>query len=396
MRTCPLSEIEKAIDVFDFHSQSAIEQFLAKPLTDAMRDQIRLAQDSGGLGLTKSKEHFLAAHLGSLVAVRDTVKLILGVGENDPLPYIDSLRDKAIVELNQRVKPADAIPLPITKDIAKKLTQANLSKRIGSRQLQLLQGRFANDNLQLARLSAVSQKQSGAFLTATLGYGNGPSMDDQHFMVALLHRIGFQFVDENHICPHDHKSTQHAGLLNSHFQNCKFKGNLIRRHDALKFQLAATARKVGIRVELEPLMLIPDAAHQHQRPADIFLQQYFEGRNVAVDVTFVNPLLPDVLTGTIKNAKFAANDRERKKSEKYRANLDTHGIGFRPFAMTTYGGFGDHALTFIHELATVISRNEDTQIGTEMKRIYEHLSIVAHNSFADAIIDRIGLRFQQV
>jgi len=143
-------------------------------------------------------------------------------------------------------------------------------------------------------------------------------------------------------------------------------------------------------------MLIPDAAHQHQRPADIFLQQYFEGRNVAVDVTFVNPLLPDVLTGTIKNAKFAANDRERKKSEKYRANLDTHGIGFRPFAMTTYGGFGDHALTFIHELATVISRNEDTQIGTEMKRIYEHLSIVAHNSFADAIIDRIGLRFQQV
>jgi hypothetical protein len=63
--------------------------------------------------------------------------------------------------------------------------------------------------------------------------------------------------------------------------------------------------------------------------------------------------------------------------------------------MTIYGGFGDHALGLIHELATTISRNEDTQIGTEMKKIYEQLSVVAHRSFADAIINRIGLRFQQ-
>jgi hypothetical protein len=220
-------------------------------------------------------------------------------------------------------------------------------------------------------------------------------MGDQHFMVALLHRIGFEFVDENHICPHDHKTTKLAGRLNTHFQNCGFKGNLIRRHDDLKHQLAAIARNAGIHVTLEPLMLIPDIVHQHQRPADIFLQQYFEGRNVAVDVTFVNPLLSDVLTGTIQSAKFAANDRERKKSEKYRDNLDSHGIGFRPFGMTIYGGFGDHALGLIHELATTISRNEDTQIGTEMKKIYEQLSVVAHRSFADAIINRIGLRFQQ-
>ena len=107
------------------------------------------------------------------------------------------------------------------------------------------------------------------------------------------------------------------------------------------------------------------------------------------------PCLLDVRAATIKKTSFATNDRERKKSEKYRVNLAALSIGFRPFAMSTYGGFGDNALNLIHELATAISRIEETQIGTEMKKIYEQFSIVAHHAIAEAIIDRAGLRDQR-
>ena len=123
------------------------------------------------------------------------------------------------------------------------------------------------------------------------------------------------------------------------------------RHHAVQECILSLCRSASVPAKREVLI---DTSGQ--RPADVFLPNFFGGQPVAADVTVSHPSqgLTHARDGgaQVQSAsERAALDEVDQKNRKYRRQCEARGVEFVPLAVCTFGGWLPQGEKLIKDLA---------------------------------------------
>jgi hypothetical protein len=102
----------------------------------------------------------------------------------------------------------------------------------------------------------------------------------------------------------------------------------------------------------------------------------------------INPLNPGIRSKAAVEVRAAATDREEMKLKKYKDFAKENNVTVIPFAIETFGGFGNMALSFVERLSNFVAANKGTLKKTEKKYIMQRLSFLCQRKNANMILAR--------
>ena len=244
---------------------------------------------------------------------------------------------------------------------------------------------FNGDIPNLSRLSDCAVKRSGEFLNAPLGYVGSYKMKSYYFKLAVLHRLGYAFAPPTNPCVfnHTHARPQRVEELNRHMLICKVKGGPIKRHDKLRDYLGGVAMNAHVAVTYEQRDLVDRRQHGNLRPGDVVLREFRDGVDTVVDVTYSDPLNPQIRTGNASKGGHSALLRDDKKIAKYRDKVKPR--EFIPFSISLYGAPGPRAVGLVDQLAYRIAQMREVPKDQVADMLWVGVSTVSFNSFAEMI-----------
>ena len=106
----------------------------------------------------------------------------------------------------------------------------------------------------------------------------------------------------------------------------------------------------------------------HDRPADVLIPNYINGKSLCVDVTIVDSFknLSEAATTLGVNLERA----EKAKQEKYEAELENLGYAFIPFAMESLGGIGKEAKQVLDFVGRALADVEKCSAAAATRRLH--------------------------
>ena len=120
-----------------------------------------------------------------------------------------------------------------------------------------------------------------------------------------------------------------------HALSCKHFGGLITRHDKIKAVLGGICRHARLSYDLEP----PHFFDKGQQRPDLLIRFGNNGRDVAYDLTIINPVRTEETTdSTIENEQKVLAMSERSKNVKYQELCAKMGAYFCPIVLSAFGG----------------------------------------------------------
>ena len=132
-------------------------------------------------------------------------------------------------------------------------------------------------------MASLGLAHSGDWLNVVPSPILGLHIRPQEFRYSVLYRLGAPVFPSSGPCPACRKPSDNFG---DHAIVCGSHGERIARHDHLRdhfYQVAASC----------------NLAPRHARPADVLIPHWTEGRDTALDVTVVSPLLTDRLANSV-------------------------------------------------------------------------------------------------
>ena len=155
---------------------------------------------------------------------------------------------------------------------------------------------------------------------------SGPAM---RVALRVLLGVPMHFVSDLCICGSPQPSN------GSHAISCKRRGGLIRRHDVVKEAIGAMCKSAQLFAQVEP----PHSIRGSNKRPDIIVHFAEKGRDVAFDVTVINP------ARNTSSAQACARDglkfleaAEKAKIRKYRDLCAQSGMDFVPIVLSAHGG----------------------------------------------------------
>ncbi|KAI5643369.1 hypothetical protein NE865_04544 [Phthorimaea operculella] len=192
----------------------------------------------------------------------------------------------------------------------------------------------------VARLRAVTQPKSGAWLHALPSPHLGTLLDSDSLRVAVALRLGCN-VCEPHLCV-----CGSAVEANGHHAlSCSRCAGRFPRHHALNDIIRRALVSAQIPCVLEPPGL---SRTDGKRPDGFSLVPWKCGRCLMWDATCVSTYAASHLSGTIRAPGAAAEGAASRKRDKYKFLCANY--HFVPFAVETAGCWGNEAKAFIAEL----------------------------------------------
>ena len=141
-------------------------------------------------------------------------------------------------------------------------------------------------------------------------------------------------------------------------------GERISKHNHVRDALFQVAVQAGLGPSKEPDGLLPGS---DDRPADILIPFWTQGKDTAIDVTVVNPL-QSALVVRSSQGDSAVTHAYNVKVRNYRERCAREGIAFLPMAVDSFGGWHKAALAALtrlrRQLARTLGSEERVQGGT--------------------------------
>merc|ERR1712209_259230 len=109
------------------------------------------------------------------------------------------------------------------------------------------------------------------------------------------------------------------------------------------------------------------------RPADVLIPIWTEGRDTTLDVAVVNPLQQALVVRTSEKGDSAVAHAHKEKLRKYEARCSAEAITFLPLAVDTFGGWHKVGLNTITRLGRQLARNlgkDEDEVVPETGRPY--------------------------
>ena len=129
------------------------------------------------------------------------------------------------------------------------------------------------------------------------------------------------------------------------------------------YQLAVQASLGPIR---EPDGLLPGS---DERPADLLIPYWHNGKDAAIDFTVVNPLQAALVGKVAQEGAAGVAKAHQDKLRKYWDRCEAEGIAFLPVAVDTLGGYHKEGLATLTKLGRQLARG----VGKEEAGVVWHL-----------------------
>ncbi|KAJ4431829.1 hypothetical protein ANN_20434 [Periplaneta americana] len=226
----------------------------------------------------------------------------------------------------------------------------------------------------IARLLALQESESGAWLHALPSPHIGTLIDSTSFKIAMALRLGCKLCQ-----PHQCICGGIADIHGHHALSCARSKGRIPRHTSLNDIIKRSLTSCGIPSLLEP----PDISRADgKRPDGLTLIPWSRGKSLIWDSTCVDTLAPSHLPNTSRHAASAAELAVKKKVNKYAHLLDNY--IFVPFAVETFGPWSHDAKVLVSQICQIlISITGDRRCTTYLR---QRLSIAIQRGNAMSVL----------
>ena len=135
----------------------------------------------------------------------------------------------------------------------------------------------------------------------------------------------------------------------SHDLDCK-KNGVIRRHDAIRDCLGSLCKAACIGVKIEQSGL---SQKTRERPADIFIPNWKDGKDAWVDVAVINSSCASNLKYSSRTIDYALSKAQKIKEENYKILVSENEAIFIPFILDVNGRLNQLGEEFLARLASL-------------------------------------------
>ena len=191
-----------------------------------------------------------------------------------------------------------------------------------------------------ARLLAVSRKESGAWLNAFPCPNLGTHLDNDTIRISVGLRLGIKLCQ-----PHKCQCGVLVDELGTHGLSCRKSAGRLSRHSAINDILKRACASINVPSILEPSGVYRDDG---KKPDGLTLVPWSKGKCLLWDATCADTMADSYLSSTSRNAGSAALRAENRKFKRYEGVSSLY--LFCPFAVETFGPFGDEAQKLVKEL----------------------------------------------
>lgn len=327
LRTAPTWMFKQDIEAFDRVLQQGLEAVLNVSFNKAQWLQATLPVRYGGLGVRCANDIGLVAFLASSHASSDLVTNILDFnGDNISIPFAQEALTEWSVRSSSAQQPDHPASQRLWDDVLCKKTHT-----------ELLNGASGAN---VARLKAVAEPESGAWLHALPSPHLGTLLDNDTLRVAVALRIGSKVCEPHRcLCGVMVETDGHHGL------SCMRCAGRIPRHFAINEIIRRAMVSANVPCILEPQGL---SRSDGKRPDGLTLVPWEKGRSLLWDATCVSTYAPTHLAQTNRVAGAAAENAARHKHVKY-ADLEPV-YDFVPVAVETAGPWCAEAKKLVKDI----------------------------------------------
>ena len=112
------------------------------------------------------------------------------------------------------------------------------------------------------------------------------------------------------------------------------------------------------------------------RPADLLLPHWHQGRDAALDFTIVNPLQVALVARVAQEGCRGVAHAHKAKIRKYWARCEAEGIAFFPLAVDTYGGWHEAGLKTLTKLGRQLARATGRDEGDTVRHLRQRVAVL--------------------
>ena len=223
----------------------------------------------------------------------------------------------------------------------------------------------ASETRDKARLNCVSREGAGDWLTALPSKSLGLHLRKSEFILATHYRLGLPVFLTEGACPME-RCRGFGDKFGDHAISCAIGGERISKHNHVRDAIFAAAAQAALGPLKEPGGLLPGT---DDRPADILLPYWTQGKDTALDVSVVNPLQQGLVAQVANDGEAGVRYTFNAKMGKYDERCQAEGLVFTSLIVDTFGGWHGAALDALSKLGRQVAR----QVGKEEEEIVRHL-----------------------
>ena len=166
---------------------------------------------------------------------------------------------------------------------------------------------------------------------------------------------------------------QHSDCYDDHALCCGHWGERITRHNSIRDHVHQMAAAAVLNPVKEGRFILPG---NDRRPADIFLPNWAEGRDAALDVMVINPLqqatVVEAATTPGHSLDFAFDRKMRGAAD----DCQRQGVAFIPLAFESLGGWHKTAEVQVKRIAQDLARQTGREESERVSKATSRLSLM--------------------
>ncbi|XP_063385543.1 uncharacterized protein LOC134671614 [Cydia fagiglandana] len=319
-----------------------LELVLNVELSEAQWVQAALPVRYGGLGIRRVEDVGLAAFLASSFGAEGLVTRIFSLnGGISPVPFVAEALARWSVTVPGDLRPHNPAVQREWDDVR--------SKHVYS---SLVSGASGAD---LARLKAIAEPESGAWLHALPSPQLGTMLDNDSLRIAVALRLGAKVCE-----PHRCGCGAWVAENGHHGLSCRRCAGRFPRHHSINEIVRRAMVSANVPCVLEPPGL---SRTDGKRPDGLTLVPWRRGRCLLWDATCVSTFAASHLGQTMRCAGSAAETAAKQKHVKYSALASAY--DFVPVALETAGPWGVEARRLFGEIGRRLrERGGDPRSGS--------------------------------
>ncbi|KAL5707554.1 hypothetical protein ACHQM5_018444 [Ranunculus cassubicifolius] len=207
------------------------------------------------------------------------------------------------------------------------------------------------------------------------------------FRSVIGYRLGISFFINNPVCPSC--KLERIDEFGDHALHCAAEIGVKHRHDLVRDLLFDLCRCAGVPSRKGVSLHCISEDVGNLRPADILLTCWEQGRDVCMDITGVSPFFRSGFNSFVSGQ--AVLKAVQRKVLKYGAKCTGNGLGFLPFAFTTFGELCEEAVEFLKRIRLATLSN--AAYAKSAPHIFNRVGIFIQKGVGAQIVSRLPTNF---